>query len=100
MADPLDRLADMVHSRLSEFGFSTPSTTVVRALLRTAYFASLKTEEGRFVRGSLTYANSARPDADPPFIRRAHYPALNKLGQRLPLTVETLVKIARAVDSW
>lgn len=100
MADPLDRLTDTVRSRLSKFGFSTPSTAVVQSLLRIAYFASLKTEEGRFVRGSITYANPVRPDTDPPFIRRADYPAFNKLGQRLPLTVETLVKIARAVDSW
>lgn len=99
MPDPLDRLADTVHSRLCEFGFSTPSTAVVQALLRTAYFASLKAEEGRFVRGSLTYANPAGPDFRPLRIR-ADYPALNKLGQRLPLTVETFVKIARAVDSW
>jgi hypothetical protein len=38
------------------------------------------------------------PDVDPPHLRPADYPGFHKLAHRLPLTVESVVKLARAVD--
>src|SRR5437879_812415 len=86
-ADAVGALTETIRLRLREFGFLSPSGDVIRELVRTAYFASLKREEGRFIHGSLTYANPARPDVSPPFTRRADYPSLNKLSKRKTLSV-------------
>jgi hypothetical protein len=65
-----------------------------------AYLGTLRSEEGRFVTGSLTFANPKRPDVDPPFLRRADYPAFTKFESPEILTVQTLVKLAHAIDRW
>lgn len=100
MPDLVNRLADEVVSRIRKLGFDDPSRTVVGALLEMAYLGTLRSEEGRFVKGSFTFANPKRPDIDPPFTRRADYPAFTKFGSAEILTVQTLVKLARAIDRW
>jgi hypothetical protein len=100
MTDQLSRLTQLVHSKLQLLGFSSPRESVIRALIDTAHLASLRTEEGRFVRGSLTFADPRKPDIDPPLTRRADYPDFTRFRRRLPLTVEILVKLSRAIDKW
>ena len=100
MTDLTDKLATTVHSKLRNFGTSVPSRAVLRTVFEVVYLASLKTEEGRFVKGSVTFANPAMPEASPPLTRRANYPSFTKFGRRLKLTVESLVKLARAIDKW
>ena len=100
MPDLVDRLAYQVASRIRELGFDEPNRRVVGILLEIAYLGTLRSEEGRFVKGSLTFANPKRPDVEPPFIRRADYPAFTKFESPEILTVQTLVKLARAVDRW
>jgi hypothetical protein len=100
MADLVDELASTVGFRLRKLGFAEPRRPVVASLLRMAYLASFKTEEGRFVRGSLTYANPKNPDPDPPLMKRADYPGFTQFGDPEVLTVDTLVKLARAIDRW
>lgn len=100
MPDLVDRLADEVAFRLRGLAFSEPTRPVVGSLLEIAYLATLRSEEGRFVRGSLTFANPKRPDVAPPFTRRADYPAFTKFESPEILTVERLVKLARAIDRW
>src|SRR5215468_7951685 len=100
MPDLVDRLAYQVASRIRELGFDEPNRRVVGILLEIAYLGTLRSEEGRFVKGSLTFANSKRPDVEPPFIRRADYPAFTKFESPEILTVQTLVKLARAIDRW
>src|SRR2546430_9967219 len=85
MTEHLSRLTKHVRSKLRILGFSSPSTSVMRALLETAYVASIKTEENRFVNGSLTYCDPSAPDFDPPLLRRAYYPSFTPFGQRTPL---------------
>jgi hypothetical protein len=100
MPDLVDRLAHEVASRLRKLGFDEPNRRVIGTLLETAYLGTLRSEEGRFVKGSLTFANPKRPDVDPPFLRRADYPAFTKFESPEILTVQTLVKLARAIDRW
>src|SRR5207247_1932324 len=100
MAELTDQLATEVAKKLRAFGYSRPSQPVLRSLLATMYLATLRTEEGRFVRGSVTFASWKKPEIDPPFTRRADYPAFSRLTKRLPLSLETLVKLARAIDKW
>jgi hypothetical protein len=100
MPDLVARLAHEVASRIRELGFDEPNRRVVGTLLEMAYLGTMRSEEGRFVKGSLTFANPKRPDVDPPFLRRADYPAFNKFESPEILTVQTLVKLARAIDRW
>jgi hypothetical protein len=100
MPDLVEQLADVVTSRIRALGFSGPSRQVIGDLLEIAYLGTLRSEEGRFVKGSLTFANPEMPDVDPPFTRRADYPAFTKFETQEVLTVQTLVKLSRAVDRW
>jgi hypothetical protein len=100
MPDLVNQLATVVASRIRRLGFADPNRKVIGTLLEMAYLATLRSEEGRFVRGSLTFANPRRPDVVPPFIRRADYPAFTRFESQEILTVQTLVKLARAVDRW
>lgn len=100
MGDHLASLATIVQSKLTTLGYSSPSGPVVRRLLEVAYLASLKTEEGRHLRGSLVFADPKRPEIDPPRLRRANYPGFTPLDKRTPLSVGSFAKLARAVDSW
>ncbi|WP_316177898.1 MULTISPECIES: putative sensor domain DACNV-containing protein [unclassified Bradyrhizobium] len=100
MPDLIKKLATEVASRIQELGFDEPSRTAIAALLDIAYLGTLRSEEGRFVKGSLTFANPMRPEIDPPFTRRANYPAFIKFDSIEILTVQTLVKLARAIDRW
>jgi len=77
-----------------------PRTQVLHTLIKTAYLASLRTEEGRFVRGSLTFSDPQFPDIDPPLLRRANYPNFTMFAHRIPLTVEVFAKLSRAIDQW
>lgn len=100
MNDKLDRLSQHVCSKVRTLGFSSPRAPVMRALLKTAFLASLKTEESRFPRGSLTFSDPSKPDTDPPPLRRGDYPSFTRLGHRTPLQTAALVKLFRAVNRW
>ncbi len=100
MPDLVDRLAREVAARIRELGFNEPNRQVVGALLEMAYLGTMRSEEGRFVKGSLTFANPKQPDVHPPLLRRADYPAFTKFDTPEVLTVQTLVKLARAIDRW
>ncbi len=96
----LEHLAAHVASRLRARGHKRPSEPVIRKVLRELYYASLRTEEGRFVGASLTFADPRQPDRHPPMLRRHNYPRFFSLGVTAPLTSEQIVKHGRAVDSW
>ena len=98
MPDLVAQLAHEVASRIRQLGFDEPNRQIVGTLLEMAYLASMRREEGQFVKGSMTFANPKRPDVHPPLLRRADYPAFNRFEAPEILTVQTLVKLARAID--
>jgi hypothetical protein len=100
MIECLTRLTRCISSKLHVLGFTLPRESVIRTILRTAYLATLKTEEGRFVQGSITFCNPLSPDINPPLTRRADYPAFTSFHRPLPLSVDDVVKLSRAVDNW
>src|SRR5437763_17063460 len=100
MPDLVDQLAREVTSRIRELGFDEPNRRVVGIVLEIAYLATLRSEEGKFVNGSLTFANPKRPDVSPPMLRRADYPTFTKFESPESLTVQTFVKLARAIYRW
>jgi hypothetical protein len=90
----------VVRSKLGRLGHSSPSGPTLRAIVHTAYLATLRTEEGRFIRGSLTFADPSNPEPEPPLRRRAQYPAFTAFERPVPLSVEAVVKLSRAIDAW
>jgi len=58
MPDLVAQLASRVGSRIRKLGLDEPSPRVIRALLEMAYLGTLRSEEGQFVRGSLTLCES------------------------------------------
>jgi sensor domain DACNV-containing protein len=100
MPDLVNRLAHLVASRIRELGFNEPKRGVIDSLLEIVYLGTLRSEEGRFVKGSVTFANPRRPDVLPPLLRRADYPTFSRFESPEILTVQTLVKVARAIDRW
>jgi hypothetical protein len=98
--EAIERLSRTIEKRLRSLDYRSPSLAIIRQLLNIAYHATLKTEEGRFVRGSITFALPRDPDTALPLTIRADYPAFTKFGIRPPLTVELLVKLSRAIDRW
>ena len=100
MSDLVDQLAHQVASRIQTLGLREPNRQVISALLEMAYLGTLRSEEGRFVRGSLTFADPKRPGLNPPSLRRADYPAFTKFESPEVLNVQRLVKLSRAIDRW
>lgn len=99
MADVTLRLSKEVAKRLRVLGERSPSQPTILALVEAAYLASLRTEEGRYLRGSLTFWNPARPERRP-FRTRAYFPSFTRLAQPEPVSPERIAKLARAIDQW
>lgn len=101
MVDNVGELSRIAASKLRIIlGLRAPGAALIRAVLEKAHLASLKTEEGRFVRGSLTFSDPRHPDMDPPPLTRAQYPGFTPFAHRLPLTSELFAKLSRAIDQW
>lgn len=99
MADPLSRLAAVVSNRLAELQVTGINRQVLKETLRVIHSASLITEEGRYIQGSITLSNPQQPDS-PPKLQRADYPRIHPLGDPITLTPAALAKLARAVHRW
>jgi hypothetical protein len=95
----LNAFADVAYERLTTLVTSPPSRRVVRSLVDTIYLASLATEESRFTRATVMFADP-RADQLLPLRVRAHYPAFHRFASPLTLSVSTLVKLSRAIDPW
>jgi hypothetical protein len=100
MPSPLEQFTKLVAKKLRYLGYLSPTARILGLLVNTAYLATLRTEEGKFVLGSLIFADPRHPDSDRPFLRRANYPSFTPFDSPVRLTVEKLVKLSRAVDGW
>lgn len=101
--EPLDDLARLVTTKLRRLRKTlpspVPSVPVVREVLEVAFYASLRSEEGRFLRTSITFVDPHRPDIRP-HLRRHSYPSCTRFAQSLHFDVGTMAKLSRAVDQW
>ena len=88
VADHLNLLATTIQKKLRVLGVSPPNPAVLRALLDVVYLASLRTEEGRFVKGSVTFADPKSAHLERPIKKRAHYPSFTPFGSAEPLAPE------------
>lgn len=90
-------LAVYVYGRIKD---AKKQTTVdcLSALFQTMFLASLKTEEGSFVRCSIAYADPLNPDPDAPSRQRDPRWKFFPFGSSIEFTVANLSKIAFAAD--
>lgn len=91
-------LARHVAAHMASAGVPCPPEQVVRALLETLYFTSLKTDEGRPCRLTVNYVD---PSGGPP--AETHGSSTDRwtcvpFERPLPFDVRTLAKLAEAVD--
>ncbi len=100
MPSPVEEFTKLVAKKLRYLGYSSPTERILGHLINTAYLATLRTEEGKFVLGSLIFADPQHPNPDGPLCRRANYPSFTPFDSPIRLTVEKLVKLSRAVDGW
>jgi hypothetical protein len=100
MRDQLECFAELIVSKLRNLGFTSPNLRTTHALLKTAYLTSITTEENRFTRGNVTFADPKAPDVNPPPRRRADYPGFTRFKAPGSLSVSSLTKLFRAVDQW
>jgi hypothetical protein len=69
-------------------------------LFEVIYFASLKTEEGRPLQLRISLVDPKRADPDRPPRPRPDRWRIIKIHERVPFTVPSVVKLAKAADPW
>jgi sensor domain DACNV-containing protein len=94
---PMD-LAIAVRHELHRRGVIPPSIETLADVFETMYFASLKTEELQHIALHVVYLDPDDPDPHPPEKILADRWSYVPLTQRIPMTVATLLKIAKASD--
>lgn len=82
---PTDRKSLLTLDLLTEF-------------FETAYFASMRTEEGRGITCTLAFVDYNRPDTDPPPSIRPQRASFVRFGKELTYSVSILAKLAQAAD--
>jgi hypothetical protein len=92
-------LAVRVIERLTALHRQRPARGAMTKLFEVAFFASMRTEEADSIRCSLTYINPERPDPHPPEHVVANRWRSMPFPERLELTPNNLVKIAKSFDS-
>jgi hypothetical protein len=100
MMQLIEQLAVVVAKRLRAMALSTPSPALISTVLRTVQTASMLTEEGRFLSGSVTLMNPKEVNESLPMLVRADYPRFTQLSPGAPFRPPAFAKLARAVDRW
>lgn len=95
-------LAKLVHKRLDgvRFSSSTPSQSLLDVLFENLFYTSLKTEEGQFIKVTVTLIDPNNPDPNPPGRIVADRWNFIHFKERLPFTVKNLTKLSKAADPW
>ena len=75
-----------------------PTEKVLRSLLETMYFASLRTEEAEPVAFHIVYLDPKNPDPRPPSRIVQDRWSCTPFNQRIAFTASTVAKIAKATD--
>ena len=93
-------LVEAVQTYFQKFGVALPNKEALSSLFNTCYFASMRTEEGRSINCTLSFIDPQSPDPRrPPRIRPQRWSAF-KLTKTIPLTQDSLVKLAQAAPPY
>jgi hypothetical protein len=91
-------LARVVEERLRTTQPNLPDTAILQELFEVMFFSSLKTEEGEAITYSVCYADPANPDPHAPSTMMADRWTYVPLSGNVSLTVQDMVKLAKATD--
>jgi len=80
--------------------YSLPNDELLDEFFEVLFFTSLKTEEGQFIKVTITFIDPANPDPTPPNIIDANRWKLVKFSQAIEFSVKNLVKLSKAADVW
>jgi hypothetical protein len=100
-ATPED-LAKWVLSKVkgAKISHRLPNEDVLSELFKTLFYTSLKTEEGQYIRVTITLIDPKNSDPSPPRRIVAERWQYVRFDNRIPLTVKNLVKLSKAADVW
>jgi hypothetical protein len=98
---PFD-LAKLVFGKLKGAKISYPqlSEDILNKLFESLFFTSLKTEEGQFIKLTITLIDSENPDPSPPLRIVADRWNYIYFDKRIPCDVKNLIKLSKAADPW
>src|ERR1700741_1275575 len=95
-------LAKVVFDKLNKnvLGIQPPPIDVLNELFGVLFYTSLKTEEARSIKATITFIDPNNPS---PVLsnRKLEYGWRHvKFDEQVPLTVKNLVKLSKAADPW
>lgn len=80
--------------------YPEPNEEVLNKLFETLFFTSLKTEEGNFIKVTVTLIDPNNPDPSPPKRIVADRWKYVRFNAPLEFSVKNLVKLSKAADVW
>lgn len=95
-------LSDLVQRKLknAKISYPEPNEVVLNKLFETLFFTSLKTEEGQFIKVTVTLIDPNNPDPTPPKSVVADRWKFVKFKSSIDFSVKNLVKLSKAADVW
>lgn len=95
-------LSALVQKKLkgAKIKYPEPNEEVLNKLFEILFFTSLKTEEGQFIKVTVTLIDPNDPDPSPPQRIVADRWEYVKFKEPLELSVKNLVKLSKAADVW
>ena len=95
-------LADLVFRKLkgAKISYPQPKEVILDELFEILFYTSIKTEEGQFIKVTVTLIDPNNPDPSPPKRVVADRWNFVHFKERIPFTVKNLVKLSKAADPW
>jgi hypothetical protein len=93
-------LAEAVDAHLKRIGSRSPGHGALTELLEVVHFTSLKNEEARPLQIRVVLVDPNNPDPERPPSPRPYRWKIIRLRDRVPFTVGSLAKLAKAADPW
>ncbi len=95
-------LSTLVQKKLkgAKIKYPEPNEEVLNKLFETLFFTSLKTEEGQFIKVTVTLIDPDNPDPSPPQRIVADRWKYIKFKNPIEFSVKNLVKLSKAADVW
>lgn len=95
-------LASFVYKKLKggKISYSLPNEEVLNTLFEILFYTSIKTEEGQFIKVTITLIDPDNPDTSPPQRIVADRWNYIHFKEKIDFTVKNLVKLSKAADPW
>jgi hypothetical protein len=98
----IEEISEILFDKLSGFRHLTiiPKKEIIEDLFSNLFYTSMKTEEGQFIKVSVTFIDPEDPDPTPPENISNDRWSTIPFEKKIPLNVKNLTKLSKAVDPW